>query len=177
VNRADKNETIDKLHQNFSTVPHMLLATFRGLTVNQANELRRKVGDAGGQYRVIKNRLAKRAAAGTAIEAISDQFSGPCAIAGHESDPVALAKALAEFAKDNPQLELLAGVVDSKAVLDAQGVKALASLPGLPQLRAQLLSLINTPATTLLRLVNTPGTQLARVVDARREQLDSGGES
>ena len=177
MNRADKNETVEQLHHKFATMPHMLLATFRGLTVNQANDLRRKIGDTGGEYRVIKNRLAKRAAAGTALEGLSEHFSGPCAIAAHEHDPIALAKTLADFAKDNPQLEILAGVVDSKDLVDAAGVQALSALPGLPQLRAQLLALVNTPATTLLRLVNTPATQLARVVDAHREKLESGGES
>jgi large subunit ribosomal protein L10 len=150
----------------------VILASFRGLSVNQANELRRKVGNAGGRYAVIKNRLAKRAALGTTVEPLADMLNGPCAVALHESDPVALAKALAEFAKANPELELRGGVVDAKEVMDAGAVKQLATLPGLPELRAQLLSLIQSPATGLLRLLNTPGGQLARAVGARREALD-----
>jgi large subunit ribosomal protein L10 len=82
---------------------------------------------------------------------------------------------LSEFAKENPQVELRAGVVDAAELLDTAGVKTLASLPGLPELRAQLLALIQTPATTLVRLLSTPGSQLARVIDARREA--EGGET
>jgi large subunit ribosomal protein L10 len=141
------------------------------LNVNQANELRRKVDSVGGRYQVIKNRLAKRAAAGTCVEPLSGMFTGPCAVALHESDPVALAKALAEFAKDNPQLQLCGGVVDAREVMDAAAVKQLATLPGLPEVRAQLLSLIVGPATSLVRLLGTPGGQLARAVEARREKM------
>jgi large subunit ribosomal protein L10 len=163
VIRAEKTVAVEKTHETFEQTPHVILASYRGLTVNQANELRAKIAEVGGSYRVIKNRLAKMAATGTPAEGMSELFSGPCAIATHESDPVGLAKALAEFAKANPQIELL-------------DVKRLASLPGLQELRAQLLALLQTPATTLLRLVNTPGSQVARVLDARREKLEESSE-
>lgn len=171
MNRAEKVANVEEFNRLFSRTPHVIVAGFRGLTVNQANVLRAKVGEAGGQYRVIQNRLAKRAAKGTALEKLSESFAGPCAVALHAEDPVALAKALSDFAKDNPQLELLAGIVDARDEIDADGVKQLASLPGLPELRAQLLALVQTPATMLVRLLATPGTQMARVVDARREKL------
>jgi len=170
VNRAEKTAFVEQLNQKLGASPHVILAGFRGLSVNQANELRRRIEQVGGSYQVIKNRLAKLAVQGTASEPLSAHFEGPCALATHESDPVALAKALADFAKDNAQLELQAGLVDAKDVIDAAGVKQLASLPGLPELRAQLLALIQTPATTLVRLINTPGSQIARVIDARREE-------
>jgi large subunit ribosomal protein L10 len=176
VIRAEKTVAVEKTHETFEQTPHVILASYRGLTVNQANELRAKIAEVGGSYRVIKNRLAKMAATGTPAEGMSELFSGPCAIATHESDPVGLAKALAEFAKANPQIELLAGVIDAKDILDAKDVKRLASLPGLQELRAQLLALLQTPATTLLRLVNTPGSQVARVLDARREKLEESSE-
>jgi large subunit ribosomal protein L10 len=163
------------MQEGFEQTPHVILTSFRGLSVNQANQLRRKIDGVGGQYHVIKNRLAKRAAAGTPMEPLAEQFRGPCALAMHSSDPVGLAKALAEFAKENPQLELLAGVVDAKDLVDAATVKQLAKLPGLVELRAQLLALIQTPATSLVRLLNTPGGQIAQVVDARRNAL--GGEA
>lgn len=159
------------MHADFQKTPHVILASFRGLSVNQANELRRKVGSVGGRYQVIKNRLAKRAAVGTTVEPLVGMLSGPCALAVHESDPVVLAKALAEFAKANPELELRGGVLDAKDVVDAGGVKHLATLPGLQELRAQLLALIQTPAGSLVRLLNTPAGQLTRVVDAHREAL------
>lgn len=162
------------MNEIFSTTPHVLVASFNGLTVNQANELRGRVRKAGGSFEVIKNRLAKRAATGTPMESLAEHLTGPCAIATHPDDPVGLAKTLTEFAKQAPQLELRHGVIESKDLLDLEGIKQLASLPGLPELRAQLLCLIQTPATMLARLLGTPGTQLARVVDARREAEEQG---
>lgn len=174
--RADKVKVVEGMTERFSGTPHVFLATFSGLSANQATDLRRKVREAGGSFRVIKNRLAKRAAPGTGMEKIAEQLQGPCALAAHESDPVGLAKVLSDFAKGNPQLVLLAAVVDAQQVVDEGGVKQLASLPGLPELRAQLLSVILGPASALVRLLNTPGGQLARVIDARRES-QGGGES
>ena len=172
MNRAEKTAAVEQMNESFSTAPHVILTSFRGLSVNQANELRGKIRQAGGRFQVIKNRLAKRAASGTPVEPLAARLAGPCAVATHESDPVSLAKALADFNKANPQLELLAALVDATELLDADAVKQLALLPGLPELRAQLLCLIQTPATTLVRLLATPGTQVARVVDARREQQE-----
>jgi large subunit ribosomal protein L10 len=175
VNRDEKVAAIERMQANFEQTPHVILTTFRGLSVNQANELRQKIDGAGGRYEVIKNRLAKRAAKGTSAEPLTQSLNGPCAVAMHDTDPVGLAKALSEFAKDNPQIQMLAAVVDAKDVIDAEGVKQLAKLPGLLELRAQLLALIQTPATSLVRLLNTPGGQVARVIDARRDALGEAG--
>jgi large subunit ribosomal protein L10 len=175
VNRAEKTAVVEELNALFGGTPHVILASFSGLSVNGANDLRARIRSAGGSYRVIKNRLAKRAAEGTPVQRMAESFSGPCAIAWHADDPVGLAKALADFIKDNPQIELLAGVIDARDELDAAGVKQLSRLPGLLELRAQLLSLIQTPGTTLVRLIQTPGAQLARVVDARREAQEAAG--
>ena len=169
MNRAEKTETVARLREEIGGTAHVFLASYSGLTVNQATELRDKVRATGGRYQVVKNRLTKLALAGTSAEPLAENLSGPCAIACHPDDPVALAKVLYDFADDNPALTLVAGVVDSKDVIDEAGVKALSKLPGLLELRAQILAMINSPATTLLRLVSTPGTQLARVIDARRE--------
>jgi large subunit ribosomal protein L10 len=177
VDRTQKVAAVERMNRDFQEFPHVILASFHGLTVNQANALRTTVRQAGGRYSVIKNRLAKLAAAGTPVEPLAEKFSGPCAVALHDENPVALAKALAEFAKENPQVELLAGLVDAKDVIDPAGVKQLATMPGLPELRAQLLSLIQTPATSLVRLLNTPGGQIARVLDARGEAQGGGAES
>lgn len=169
MERAQKVAAVESLTEGFNQNPHIILASFSGLTVNQANVLRGKVRDAGGSYTVIKNRLAKLAAAGTDMEPLIEKFSGPCALAMHADDPVLLAKTLSDFAKENPQLALLAAVVDSKDLLDAAGVKQLAGMPGLPELRAQLLALVQTPATMIVRLLGTPATQIARVIDAKAE--------
>jgi large subunit ribosomal protein L10 len=176
VDRTQKTETVENLKQTFENMPHVIVTGFHGLSVNKANELRRKIDGTGGKYRVIQNRLAKRAAAGTPAEKLVEMLEGPCALAAHESDPITLAKTLAEFSKDNPQLTLLAGVIDAKELLDAAGVKQLAKMPGMLELRAQLLALIQTPATSLVRLLGTPGSQIARVVDARRGGMDEGSD-
>lgn len=174
MNRQQKTEMVEQLGELLGANPHLIVASFRGLTVNQETELRGRVRAAGGAYRVLKNRLAKRAAAGTAAEALTAKLDGPNALASHPSDPVVLAKVLTGFAKDNAQLELVAGLVDARELIDAAGLKQLAQLPGLDELRATLLALIQTPATSLVRLLGTPGSQLARALDARREKL--GGE-
>lgn len=168
--RADKDVLIEKMRDTFAANPHVVVTSFRGLRVNQDNELRTKLREAGASYAVVKNRLAKRAAEGTAVEKVAEHLNGPCAIACHADDPIVLAKTLADFAKANPALTLVAGVIDAKDVVDGEGVKQLASMPGLPELRAKLLSAISGPATQLVRLLGTPGQQLAQVLNARCEK-------
>lgn len=173
MDRATKNEFIRDLNAAFEENPHLIMARNSGLTVNDARELRREIRKAGGRFKVIKNRLAKRAAEGTGAAHLVDHFTGPIAIAMHGSDPVVLAKLLKDFVKEHPKLELVAGVVDGKEVVDAKGVEHLATLPGLQELRAQLAALINTPATQIVRMLGTPGEQTARVIGARRDQLEN----
>ncbi len=167
MNRTEKTAFVDELRATFAR-PHVILASFRGMTANQTNDLRRRIRTAGGTYRVIKNRLARRAAAGTPSEQLGGRFRGPCAVVAHDTDPLVLAKVLTEFAKDHPQLEVVAGVIDAAAVAEPATIRALATMPALPQLRAQLLALLQTPGTMLVRLLQTPATQVARVVEARR---------
>lgn len=171
MNREQKIQSVAQIGEALAANPHLILASFRGLTVNQATELRGRIREVGGRYRVVQNRLAKLAAEGTPAQELATKLDGPCALVSHESDPVALAKALSGFAKENPQLQMLAALVDAKELIDAEGVKELALLPGLDELRAQLLSLIQTPATTLVRLLSTPASQVARAVDARSQKL------
>jgi large subunit ribosomal protein L10 len=176
VKRTDKVAVLEQAAETFRSTPHVLLTDFRGMTANQSNDLRRKIRAAGGSYTVVKNRLAKRAAEGTAVERLKDRLVGPCGLAAHESDPIALAKVLTDFAKENPQLRLLTAIVDGKEVLDPQGIKALSALPGILELRARLLALLQTPATLLVRTLGAPGQQVARVVDARRTKIEEGAE-
>jgi large subunit ribosomal protein L10 len=173
VNRTEKKAVVEEMAGLFRQSPHVFLTDYRGLTAHQSTELRRRIRAAGGGFRVVKNRLARRAGAGTAAEGISERFKGPCGLATHRSDPIALAKVLSEFCKDNPQLRLVAAVVDGREVVDAEGVKFLAMLPGLPETRARLLALVQTPATMLVRLLQTPGSQIARALDARREKEEA----
>lgn len=172
MNRTEKNEAVEVLASMFRSAPHVVLADFRGLTAGQATELRRRIRSAGGTYQVIKNRLARRGAEGTSVGRVADKLVGPCALAMHASDPIALPKVLTEFAKESGHLRLVAAVVDAKDVYEGAEIDALAALPSLPEVRAQLLALVNTPATQLVRLLGTPGTQMARAVDARREKLE-----
>ena len=174
MNRTEKTTVVESLQERFRATPHVILADYKGLTAGQATDLRRKIRVAGGTYIVLKNRLARRGSEGTAVSRIADRLKGTCGLAAHATDPVGLAKVVTEFAKENPQFRVLACVVDAKEVYGADGIKQLATLPGLPELRAQLLALVNTPATQLVRMLNTPGGQVARVVDARREKLEGG---
>ena len=174
MNRTEKTTVVESLTERFRATPHIILADYKGMTAGQATDLRRKIRGIGGTYMVLKNRLARRGSEGTSVAKIADQLKGTCGLAAHPSDPVALAKVVSEFAKDNPQFKLLACVVDSKEVYAAAGIKQLATLPGRQELRAQLLALINTPATQLVRLLNTPAGQVARAIDARREKLEGG---
>jgi large subunit ribosomal protein L10 len=176
VNRTDKTSVVESLSESFRGMPHVILTDYKGMTAGQSTDLRRKIRAVGGSYRVLKNRLARRGSEGTAVGKIADKLRGTCGLAGHPSDPVGLAKVLSDFAKDNPQLKLVACVVDAREVYGTDGIKQLATLPGLQELRAQLLALINTPATQLVRLVNTPAGQMARAIDARREKLETGAE-
>jgi len=175
VRRTEKIAAIEQLSGRFREAPHVFVTSFSGMTVRQATELRKRIRAAGGTYQVVKNRLAKRATAGTAMEPLAPSLTGPRAVAFHETDPLVLAKVLSEFAATNPQLEIIAGVIDAKSVLDPARVSALAKLPGLPELRARLLCVIQTPATMLVRMISAPATQVAGVVAARNRKMEGQG--
>ena len=170
MNRTEKQELIAELHKEFEASPHAVLVDFTGLSVPAVTEFRRKVKASGSHYRVVKNSLALRAAKGTALEKLGDRLQGTTGIAYTGSDPVALAKVLVDFAKDHPALAVKVGVVSGDQVLDAAGVKTLSTMPGLSEMRARLLGLLQAPATQLVRLLATPATQLARVMKAHQEK-------
>jgi len=172
MNRTEKKQLIDELHKELESSPHAVLVDFRGLSVPAATEFRKRMRASGSRYRVIKNSLALRASKGTALERLEAKFEGTTGIAYSGDDPVALAKVLVEFAKDHPALSVKAGVVSGSQVLDAAGVKALSTMPGLAELRARVLGLLQAPATQLVRLLGTPATQLARVVRAHQDKLE-----
>jgi large subunit ribosomal protein L10 len=172
MNRTEKQQLIDELHKELESSPHAVLVDFRGLSVPAATEFRKRMRASGSRYRVVKNSLALRASKGTALERLEAKFEGTTGIAYTGDDPVALAKVLVEFAKDHPALSVKAGVVSGSQVLDAEGVKTLSTMPGLAELRARLLGLLQGPATQLVRLLGTPGTQLARVMKARQDKIE-----
>src|SRR5262245_4268491 len=170
MNRTEKQELISELHDEFGKSPHAILVDFRGLTVPAVTEFRRKVRQSGSRYRVVKNTLALRAVKDTPLEKLAPKFEDTTGVAYTGSDPVALAKVLVAFAKDHPTLVVKAGLVAGDQVLDASGVKALSSLPTLPELRAKLLGLMQAPAARLVRVLAAPGTQLVRVLKARQDK-------
>jgi large subunit ribosomal protein L10 len=175
MNRTEKQALIDDLHTEFGRSPHAILVDFRGLSVPAVTEFRKKVRQAGSRYRVVKNSLALRALKDTPLEKLGPKFDQTTGVAYTVSDPVALAKVLVDFAKEHPALSVKGGLVSGSQVLDAEGVKALSTMPSLPELRARLLGLLSAPAQKLVRLCSAPATKLVRVLDARR-QKEAGGQ-
>ncbi len=169
MQRSEKEQVVSELHEKFAKAKAAVLAEFRKLPVDTVTKLRRKLREGGVEYKVLKNTLAKRAAQGTSIEKISDQFHGPLAVALSYSDVVAPAKILSEFIKDTEAIRLRGGVVEGEK-LDVDGIKALAKMPGLNELRAQLIGLLQTPAQQIASILQEVPSQLARVLNARSEQ-------
>jgi len=164
VDRAEKKELVTTLHQVFSTTAVIVVAHNKGLTVNQVNDLRGRMLQAGASVKVAKNRLAKLALDGTDAAGIKDLFAGPTMVA-FAADPVSAPKIAAEFAKGNDKFVILGGAL-GKTIMDAAAVKALAELPSLDQLRARLIGMIQTPATRIASVLKAPAGQLARVLNA-----------
>jgi large subunit ribosomal protein L10 len=170
MNRTEKQTLINELRKEFGNSPHAILVDFRGLKVPAVTEFRRRVRQSGSRYRVVKNSLALRAVKDTPLEKLGPSFDGATGVAYTGADPVALAKVLMDFAKDHPQLVVKAGVVAGSQMLDAEGVKALSTMPTLPELRARFLGLLQAPAAKLVRVLNAPATKLVRVLKAKQDK-------
>ena len=164
MDRAQKEELVAKLNAVFSETSVVVVTRNLGLTVAQVNDLRGRMRDAGASYKVAKNRLARIALEGTDYGTIGDMLVGPTALAT-STDPVAAAKAAVDFAKTTDKFEIVGGAMGT-TVLDVNGVKALAELPSLDELRGRIVGLISAPATKLAQLANAPAAQLARVFGA-----------
>jgi len=164
VDRAAKKESISELAGVFKASQVVVVAHYSGLTVAQMQSLRKQMRQAGGSVKVAKNRLAKIALKDTDAAAIAPLLKGPTVLA-YSGDPVAAPKVAVDFAKANERFVILGGSM-GKTALDLNGVKALASLPSLDELRAKIVGLIQAPATKLAQLANAPAGKLARVVQA-----------
>jgi len=164
VERAEKQELIGVLQQVFQTTGVVVVAHYSGLTVPQMQALRRQMKQAGGAVKVAKNRLAKIALDGTDAAVIAPLLKGPTLIV-YSGDPVAAPKVAVDFAKTNARFVILGGAM-GKTALNPDGVKALAALPSLDELRAKIVGLIQAPATKVAQLLNAPASKLARVVQA-----------
>ena len=164
VDRAEKQTLVATLNTVFKESGVVVVTHNLGLTVPQVNDLRKKMAEAGGATKVAKNRLVKLALEGTDAAGISDLFTGPTMLS-YSDDPVAAPKIISAFAKTNEKLVVLGGVLGS-SVLNASGVKALAELPSLDELRAKLVGMIQTPATRIAGVTQAPAGQLARLMQA-----------
>ena len=166
--RVQKEKMVTSLRQALSGIACVVVTHQTGMTVQEVTDLRRQMRAAGANFKVTKNRLARRAFAGTKFEQLSPMFTGPTAIA-FSRDPVAAAKIAVEFANKNDKLRIVGGGLNDQQ-LDAAGIKSLATLPSLDQLRARLLGMLQTPATRVASVLQAPGAQIARVLAAHAKQ-------
>ena len=173
MNRTEKREFIESLAAVFADTSFVLVSRNNGLTVADVSDLRRRMRAAGATYKVAKNRLATRAMDGTPFQGVAPLMKGPTALAWAQ-DPVAVAKTAVDYAKGNEKFVILGGALGTQT-LNPDGVRALAELPSLETLRAQLLGLIQTPATRIAGVLQAPGSQLARVFSAfaKKDQAEA----
>jgi len=164
LDRAAKTELVSSLGNVFKSTKVVVVAHYSGLTVAQMQTLRRQMKQAGASVKVAKNRLAKIALEGSEVASIAPLLKGPALIA-FSGDPVSAPKVAVDFAKTNERFVILGGAMGTTA-LDPNGVKALAALPSLDELRAKIIGLIQAPATKIAQLVTAPGAKVARVVQA-----------
>ncbi|GGF88802.1 50S ribosomal protein L10 [Azorhizobium oxalatiphilum] len=171
MDRAEKQELVTTLTEVFKTTSVVVVAHYSGLTVAQLSKLRRQMKAEGAVVKVAKNRLAKIALEGSDVAHVASLLKGPTIIA-YSSDPVAAPKVAVEFAKANDKFVILGGAM-GKTVLNTDGVKALATMPSLDELRAKLVGLIQAPATKLAQLSTAPAAKLARVFGAYAKQNEA----
>ena len=171
MDRAEKREVVTAMGQVFKDARSLVVAHYSGLTVADMTALRAQMRQAGAGVRVAKNRLVKRALEGTDVAHLSDLFTGPTVIA-YSDDPVTAPRVAVDFAKTNANLVILGGAIGPTS-LNPDGIKALAALPSLDELRATLVGMISTPAARIARIVAAPATQIARVVGAYAEKSEA----
>src|SRR5579863_1138029 len=164
ISKAKKSEKVKLLSAELQTSTTAIIGTFNKLTVAKDYELRKVIREAGGKYRVVKNKLAPIAGKGTQVEAALKGLKGVNSVAFTAGDPVALAKVFAKWAGENAEFQFKLGIVDGK-LLNVEEVKALATMPGKEEIFAKLLFLINAPAQRLVTVLNATGRDLAVVIN------------
>ncbi|MBL8835479.1 MAG: 50S ribosomal protein L10 [Alphaproteobacteria bacterium] len=172
MDRSQKEKLIATLNDTFKQAELVVVTKQAGLTVAESTDLRRQMRAAGAGFKVAKNRLTKRALDGTRFQGLSDMLKGPTAIA-YSKDPVAAAKVVVEFANKNEKLTIVGGSLGERT-LDLAGVKALATLPSLPEMRARLAGLIQRPAAKIAGVLAAPAGGLARVIGAHARKQEAG---
>jgi large subunit ribosomal protein L10 len=171
LSRQQKEDLVALYREEMANAPHAFLLDYKGITVPQVTALRAKVRESGGHYLVVKNTLALRAIVGGPLEQLKELFDGPVAVVFSHQDPVGLAKALAQFAKDIPAIEVRGGVVDGQPVAAGQ-VRDIATMPSREELIAKLLFLLQSPITRLARVLAAVPQQLVVVLDQVRQQKE-----
>jgi len=169
VSKAKKIEQVEKLTEELQQASHAIIGTFAKMTVEKDFELRKAVRGAGAKYRVVKNTLAERASKGSKVEEALKDLKGVTSVAYTNGDPVALAKVLSKYAKDNPEYTFKAGIVEGRVIL-IKDIDALANMPSKEELYAKLLMLMNAPAQRLVTVMNAVGRDLAVVINQGVEQ-------
>jgi large subunit ribosomal protein L10 len=164
VDRTEKQEVVTAFRQMFQDAVSVVVTHYSGMTVTEMTDLRGRMRQAGASYKVTKNRLTRLALEDTSFKGLADMFTGPTGVA-FSADPVAAAKVAVNYAKTNEKLVILGGAYNGQ-VLDVKGIKTLAELPSLDELRAQLLSMLQTPATRIASILQAPAGQVARVIGA-----------
>jgi large subunit ribosomal protein L10 len=176
VTRAKKIEQVEKLTKDLQNVSTVIVTTYSKLTVAQDYELRKVLRSSDAKYAVVKNTLAERAAKGTKVEGALKDLSGVTSIAYTEGDPVALAKALSKYAKDNPEFSFKTGVVEGR-VISLKEIDALATMPSKEEIYSKLLFLVNAPAQRLVTVMNAVGRDLAVVINQGVEKQKFAGDA
>jgi large subunit ribosomal protein L10 len=171
VDRSEKQQLITSLHQTLKTAELVVITQQSGLTVAEVTTLRRQMRQAGAGFKVTKNRLARLALEGTKFEGLKEMFTGPTAIA-YSADPVAAAKVAVTYANSNDKLKIVGGAMGSQ-VLDPNGIKALATLPSLDELRGKIVGVLAAPAAKIAAVLQAPGSKLARVLNAYASKGDA----
>jgi large subunit ribosomal protein L10 len=171
VDRAQKQKLVDSLHGTLMQTELVVVTQQVGMTVAEVTTLRRQMREAGAGFKVTKNRLARRALEGTKFAQLAPLFKGPTAVA-YSTDPVAAAKVAVNYANANEKLSIVGGAMGS-LLLDSKGIKALATLPSLNELRAKLVGILQTPATRVAQVLQAPAGQLARVMGAYARKAES----
>ncbi len=174
VTKAKKIEQVEQLAKDLQDASHAIVGTFAKLTVAKDFELRKAVRSAGAHYRVVKNTLAERASQGTSVAEAMKDLAGVTSIAYTSGDPVALAKVLSKYAKDNPEYSFKAGIVDGR-VIAVKDIDALASMPSKEEIHSKLLFLMTDPAQRLVTVVNAIGRDLAAVINQGGVKNKFGG--
>jgi large subunit ribosomal protein L10 len=172
VKIEDKKKIVEDLKEKFATTKVVIVSDYKGLNVAQMTELRRNLSEANVEYKVVKNTLLNRASKDTDAELLADVFKGPSGIAMSFDDPVAPAKILTQFAKDNPKLEIKAGVMNGK-LMDLDAITALSKLPSREELLGQVLSAMNAVPSGLVRALSGVPRQMVNVLTAIKDQKEA----